>query len=558
VSRVPERIFIGVAWPYANGPIHQGQLAGAYLPPDIFARYHRTVGNHVLMVSGSDAHGTPITVRAEREGLPPEEIVARYHQSFLETWAGMGISFDLFTSTHTDNHFRVAQNFFLRLLERGYLEEGEQTLLYCETDRRFLLDRYVEGTCPICGYDGARGDQCDNCGNPLDALELINPRCRFCGQAPVRRQSRHFFLKLSKLREPLLRWLSEDKEFWRRPVLNFSLGLLREGLPDRPITRDIEWGVPVPVEGYENKRIYVWFEAVIGYLSASIEWAQRQGDPEAWRAWWQDPAAKSYYFIGKDNIYFHTIVWPGMLIGHGDLNLPYDVPANQYVTIAGGKASTSRNLAVWIPDYLSRYDPDPLRYYLAATMPETQDSEFSWAEFVRRNNDELVATWGNLVNRALTFTYRNFDGRVPEPGNLTPHDRALLDRAAGTLQEVGEHIAWCRFRAGLAAAMELAREANVYLEQTSPWKAIHEDRAAAARALYTVIGAIGALRTALYPYLPFTCQRLHEFLGEGGAIEAGGWRFHLPPPGRPLRPPEPLFKKLDPAVAEQEEARLGT
>ena len=555
---MPEHILIGVAWPYANGPIHQGQLAGAYLPPDIFARYHRTAGNRVLMVSGSDAHGTPITVRAEREARTPEEVVDEFHRSFLETWERMGISFDLFTTTDTENHFRVAQDFFLRLIERGYMYEGTQTLPYCEVEQRFLLDRYVEGTCPHCGFAGARGDQCDNCGRTLDPLDLVNPRCRFDNSTPVLRESKHFFLSFSKLREPLLAWLTEDKEHWRRPVLNFSISSLREGIPDRAMTRDIEWGVPVPVEGYERKRIYVWFEAVIGYLSAAIEWAQRQGTPDAWKAWWEDPAAKSYYFIGKDNITFHTIIWPGLLFAYGGLNLPYDVPANQYVTMAGGKASTSRNMAVWIPDYLSRYDPDPLRYYLAATMPETSDSEFSWGEYLRRNNDELVATWGNLVNRALTFTYRNFDGRIPEPGELTGQDRALLTRATEALHEVGEHIRWCRFRAGLGAAMELAREANQYLEQTAPWKAIREDRQTAGRSLYTVIGAIGALRTAFYPYLPFSSERLHCFLGEDDAIETRGWRFAAPQAGRPLRPPEPLFKKLDPSIVDEEEARLGT
>ncbi|MFN8556836.1 MAG: methionine--tRNA ligase [Dehalococcoidia bacterium] len=555
---MPERILIGVAWPYANGPIHQGQLSGAYLPPDIFARYHRTAGNHVLMVSGSDQHGTPITVRAEREGRTPQEVVDEFHRSFLETWAGMGITFDLFTTTGTENHRRVVQDFFLKLLGQGYIEPGTQSLWYCETDRRFLLDRYVEGVCPYCGYDGARGDQCDNCGRTLDALQLINPRCRFCGNPPVVRESEHYFLRLSKLKERLLAWLRDDKEHWRRNVLNFSIGVLQDDeLPDRAITRDILWGVPAPVPGFEQKRIYVWFEAVIGYLSASMEWAQRQGDPDAWRAWWQNPDAKMYNFIGKDNIYFHTIVWPGMLMAYGGLNLPYDVPANQYVTMAGAKASTSRNMAVWIPDYLTRYDPDPLRYYLAATMPETSDSEFSWSEFVRRNNDELLATWGNLVNRTLTFTYRNFEGRVPEPGVLTELDRALLARAEQGLAETGEHLRWCRFRAGLSAAMELAREANQYLEQTAPWKSLRTDRPAASRALYTVISVIGALRTALYPYLPFTCARLHAMLGEEGTIEARGWRFTPATPGAALRQPEPLFKKLEPSIVAEEEGRLG-
>jgi methionyl-tRNA synthetase len=428
---VAENILVCVAWPYANGPIHQGQMAGAYLPPDIFARYHRTAGSRVLMVSGSDQHGTPITVRAERENRTPQEVVDEFHQSFLYTWEKMGISLDLFTTTGTENHAAVSQDFFLRMIERGYMEKGTQQLPFCVQEQRFLLDRYVEGVCPFCKYDGARGDQCDNCGRTLDPIDLINPRCRFDGSTPEIRDSEQFFLRFSKLNAQLLQWLKTDKEHWRRPVINFSIAEAEKGLPDRAMTRDIEWGVAVPVEGWEKKRIYVWFEAVIGYLSASMEWAQHQGTPGAWEAWWKDADAKSYYFIGKDNITFHTMIWPSMLIAYGGLNMPYDVPANQYVTMGGSKASTSRNMAVWIPDYLSRYDPDPLRYVLSATMPETSDSEFTWAEYVRRNNDELVATWGNLVNRTLTFTYRNFDGTVPEPGELTPEDQAILKQAEG-------------------------------------------------------------------------------------------------------------------------------
>lgn len=552
-----ETIFVGVAWPYANGPIHQGQLAGAYLPPDIFARYHRTAGNRVLMVSGSDAHGTPITVRAEREGRSPESVIEEFQRSFLDTWQRIGISFDLFTTTDTENHFRVAQDFFSRLIERGYLYEGVQTLPFCEVEGRFLLDRYVEGICPNCGFDGARGDQCDNCGRTLDPLDLIQPRCRFDGSTPVQRQSTHFFLNFGKLQGPLLDWLGDDKEHWRRPVLNYSISELRGGIPDRAMTRDMQWGIPVPVEGWDEKRIYVWFEAVIGYLSASIEWAERASDPDAWRAWWEDPAAKSYYFIGKDNITFHTIIWPGLLLAYGDLNLPYDVPANQYVTMAGSKASTSRNMAVWIPDYLDRHDPDPLRYYLAATMPETSDSEFSWSEYLRRNNDELVATWGNLVNRTLSQVHRHFEGRIPEPGELTDADRALLAAADAALAETGAQIAACHFRAGLGAAMEFARQTNRYLDTTEPWKTIKTDREAAARSLYTALAAIGALRTMLYPYLPFTSTTLHGYLGDEGPIEAAGWQTRLPVPGRQLPPPAPLFRKLDPSLVEEEEGRLG-
>jgi methionyl-tRNA synthetase len=556
---VPENILIGVAWPYANGPIHQGQFAGAYLPPDIFARYHRTAGNRPLMVSGSDRHGTPITVRAEREGRSPVDVAEEFHASFLDTWERMGLSFDLFTSTGTENHARVTQDLFQRLLEKDYIYPKQQDLPYCETDRRFLLDRYVEGTCPNCGYTQARGDQCDNCGRPLDPIDLIDWRCKFCGNPPVIRQSEHMFLRLSAFQEPLRLWLDDGVKvnYWRKNVLNFSLGMLNEGLHDIAITRDIDWGVPVPLPGWENKRIYVWFEAVIGYLSAAVEWAQRQGTPDAWKDWWQNPEAKTYYFVGKDNIWFHAIIWPALLMGYGDLNLPYDVPANQFVNLGGRKSSTSQNWAVWLPDYLARYDPDPLRYYLSAAMPETSDTDFTWGEFLRRNNDELVATWGNLVNRVLTQFPRHFEGRVPEPSGLDERAKALIDRCSAVIAEVGSHIAACHFRAGIGAAMALAQEANRFLDETAPWKAIREDRQAAANALYAATVVIAALRTALYPYLPFSSSRLNELLGETTPIQYLGWRLIAPEPGRLLPPPQPLFKKLDPSIVDEEEGRLG-
>src|SRR5436190_16515793 len=495
---MPETIFIGVAWPYSNGSLHIGQIVGAYLPADIFARYRRAAGNDVLMVSGSDLHGTPITVRAEQEGRTPADVASQFHNEFIASWKRLGISWDIYTTTGTENHIHVVQEIFLRLLERGDIYQGSMKLPYCTVEKRFLLDRYVEGTCPICGDANARGDQCDNCGNVLDPIDLTDRRCKFDGSEPELRDSEHFFLRLSAYNDRLREWLSSDKPHWRKNVVNFSLGVIEQGLHDRAITRDLEWGIPIPVEGYSQKRIYVWFENVIGYLSAAIEWAQQNGQHERWRDFWQDSQTKSYYFIGKDNIWFHTLSWPAQLMGYSEAkeehyNLPYDVPANQYLTIRGSKASTSRRMAVWVPDFLSRYDPDPLRYYLAATMPETSDSDFTWADFVRRNNDELVATWGNLVNRVLTFTYRNFEGRVPEPGPLDPEDRRLLDRLEPALAATGDAIGRCRFREGLRAAMALAQEANRYLDSREPWKTLKPDRARAATSLFVTIQAINAL-----------------------------------------------------------------
>jgi methionyl-tRNA synthetase len=552
---MPEKILIGVAWPYANGSLHLGQIAGAYLPPDIFARYHRTKGNAVLMVSGSDQHGTPITVRAAEEGVTPAEIASRFHQEFLDSWQRLGIGFDLYTTTGTENHASVVQEIFLRLLEKGDIYKGTMRLPYCTVEQRFLLDRYVEGTCPICGDAGARGDQCDNCGNVLDPAELIDARCRFDGSTPEVRESEHFFLRLSAYNDRLKAWLSEDKEHWRKNVLNFSLGVLQQGLRDRAITRDLEWGIAIPLPGFEQKRIYVWFENVIGYLSAAKEWAQRRGEPETWRDFWQNPDCKSYYFIGKDNIWFHALSWPAMLMAYGGLNLPYDVPANQYLNFGGAKASTSRGTAPFLPDYLAKYDPDALRYYLAAVMPETADSEFSEADLIRRNNDELVATWGNLAHRVLTFTYRRFEGRIPQPAELDGQSRQLLERAEVILEEVGRQIGLCRFRAGLAAALGLAQEVNRYLDDKAPWKTIGEDREGAATALYTALAVINTLKVALYPYLPFTCQRLHGYLGYDGDVAGGGWRAELPPPSQPLREPAALFRKLETPPLAEEEAR---
>ena len=555
-----EKILVCVAWPYANGSLHTGQIVGAYLPADIFARYQRALGNRVLMVSGSDQHGTPVTVRAEAEGLPPENLAGRFHAEFLESWQRLGITFDLFTTTGTQNHARTAQDIFLRLLERDHIYPASMSLPYCAKDDRFLPDRYVEGTCPACGYELARGDQCDNCGRTLNAPDLLDPRCKICGSTPEWREEEHFFLRLSAFNERLKQWVSAQTH-WRKAVANWTLGILTEGLQDRAITRDIDWGVPIPVEGWESKRIYVWFEAVIGYLSASREWAERAGEPEAWREFWLDPAARSYYFIGKDNIPFHTLIWPAMLMGYSEgeekYNLPYDVPANQYQTVRGSKASTSQRLAVWVPDYLSRYDPDPLRYYLSVNMPETSDADFSWGDFVRRNNDELVATWGNLVNRVLPFTYRHFEGSVPAPAAVTAADSALLAKAEGALAATGENIGLCRFRAGLESAMVVAREANRYVEENAPWALVKEDRERCATVLHTALAVIAVLKTALYPYLPFTCQQLHAFLGNEGPVQAAGWRSVIPQPGQPLAEPKPLFRKLDPSIVEEEEARLG-
>ncbi|NQT74094.1 MAG: methionine--tRNA ligase [Chloroflexi bacterium] len=553
---MPENILVAVAWPYANGPLHLGHLAGAYLPADIFARYHRMKGNQVLMVSGSDMHGTPITISAEKEQISPEEVASRNHRGFLESWQKMGISFDLFTSTHTENHTQVVHDMFLTLMNKGYLYKDTMPSAYCPNCTRSLPDRYIEGECPYCHSTNARGDQCDECGKTLNPNDLINLRCSICGTSPEIRESEHFYFKLSAFSDRLEAWAKEQSQ-WKPNVYSFTMRYIKEGLRDRAITRDLEWGIPVPVDGFENKRIYVWFEAVIGYLSASKEWAQQNNDSEAWKQFWQGDS-RSYYFIGKDNIPFHTLIWPGMLMGYEGLNLPYRVPANEYLTLEGKQFSTSRNWAVWLPDYLERYDPDPLRYILSVNMPETGDTDFSWREFVRRNNSELVATYGNLVNRVLTFTYRNFDGHVPAIGELAPIDNALLNTANETLNNVSESLSNCRFKEGIKSAFALAQEANKYLDEKAPWKAIKENRDDAAHTLGVVLGAISCLRTVLYPFLPFSSEKLHSLLGSKGAITDIGWDFEFPLTDHALPKPEPLFTKLDDEeVISRETAKLG-
>ena len=557
---MPERIFVAVAWPYANGPLHLGHIAGCYLSADIFARYHRMKGNDVLMVSGSDTHGTPITIRADQEGITPQEVVERYHAMFLESWQKLGITFDLFTTTNTENHEKVVHDVFKSLHDKGHIYTDNMLLAYCAQCDRYLPDRYVEGTCPHCGHTRARGDQCDNCGQTLDPQELIDPRCAICGATPEFRESEHFFLKLSAFEKPLLEWV-EKQDHWRNNVKNFTRQFLRDGLKDRSISRDLSWGVPLPLDGYDSKRIYVWFEAVIGYLSAAVEWADQHGG--IWEDFWKNPATKSYYFIGKDNIPFHSIIWPAIILAYDEgLNLPYDVPANEFLSLENQKFSTSQNWAVWVPDYLERYDPDPLRYLLSINMPESGDANFSWSEFVRRNNEELVATYGNLVNRVLSFTYRNFDGKVPGVQSLDEVDQGLLRAARETMDSVDENLYHCRFKAAIGQAFGLAQEANRYLDTKAPWKTIKEDRDQAGASLTVAMQAINCLKTILYPFMPFSSQKVHEFLGFDGPVEEGSWDFEISvaaiKAGASLREPSPLYTKLDPEIIGDEVQKLGT
>lgn len=579
---VPDHILVAVAWPYANGPRHLGHVAGFGVPSDVFARYHRLRGNHVLMVSGTDEHGTAITYGADSEGISPKEFCDRNNEIIVRELQALGLAYDIFTRTTTCNHERVVQQLFRRLHQGGYIQPRTVLGAFSPSTGRTLPDRYIEGTCPICDFPEARGDQCDNCGNQLDATDLINPRSRLNGEVPEFKETEHFYFQLPAFAEELERWVRRQAH-WRPNVRNFSLRLL-EDLKPRPITRDLDWGIPIPLPGWQerpDKRIYVWFDAVMGYLSASIEWAHNRGTPEAWREWWQSPAARGYYFMGKDNITFHTVMWPAILLGVGDLNLPYDVVSTEFLTLEGRQFSTSRGHVIAVSDFLSRHEPDPLRYYLTSAGPETSDSDFTWVEFVRRNNDELVGTWGNLVHRTLVNAHRNFGG-VPEPAELTERDHRVLAQVEAGFSAVANLLEAARFKAALAEALRLAALVNQYLGEEQPWHTIKSDRSRAATTLFVAVRCVDCLKTLLTPFLPFTCQRLHSLLGYedvlapqpelsreseecgrshlvlGGTYEERDrWQPSRIEGGRQLPPPQPLFRKLDPKVVEEELARLS-
>jgi len=576
-QQVTERrtVLIAPAWPYANGPRHIGHVVGFAVPGDVLARFWRLRGARVLMASGTDEHGTPITYEADKNGIPPKDFADRNNALIVDDLVRLGMTYDIFTRTTTANHYRVTQDLFLKLFERGYLVKKKQMGAFDPATGRTLPDRYIEGKCPICGYPEARGDQCDNCGNQLDPADLINPHQRG-SDAPVEfHETEHFFFDLPAFGDQLKAWIEQHGN-WRPNVRKYSLEYVRN-LKPRAITRDLDWGVPVPLPGWEDnpsKKIYVWFDAVIGYLSASIEWAINSGKPDAWKEWWDNPESHHYYTMGKDNITFHTVMWPAILMGAGDLHLPDEIVASEFLHMEGRKFSTSRGQVIYVKDVLDQYDPDALRYYLMIAGPENQDTDFTWSEFVRRNNDELVATWGNLVHRTLVNAHRNF-GAVPQPGNLTGIDESLIKEVEAALDEVAKHLKEARFQNALKLAMGIASRVNVYLGTEQPWHTIKSDRERAGTVLYVALRCVDNLKTMLTPFLPFSSQRLHAMLGyedviapqpdvrefsENGASHTvitgeyeavDRWRPSQLEPGRTLPAPQALFKRLD-DVSEEE------
>jgi methionyl-tRNA synthetase len=597
------RVLSAVAWPYANGPRHIGHVAGFGVPSDVFSRYMRMAGHDVLMVSGTDEHGTPILIAADEAGLTPQELADQNHRVIATDLRDLGIAYDLYTRTTTRNHTAVVQELFTGVFENGYFLEQTTKGAISPSTGRTLPDRYIEGTCPICGYDGARGDQCDNCGNQLDPADLKNPRSKINGETPAFIETQHFFLDLPALADALKVWLDEREAtgLWRPNVIKFSQNILEDIRP-RAMTRDIDWGIPIPLDGWRDnpsKRLYVWFDAVIGYLSASIEWARRGaangGDPEAWRQWWNDPEALSYYFMGKDNITFHSQIWPaellayagkgdkgGTLHAYGELNLPTEVVSSEFLTMEGKKFSSSKRVVIYVRDLLSRYQADAFRYFVAAAGPENQDSDFTWAEFVRRTNDELVAGWGNLVNRTATLINKNF-GAIPPAGELTASDTALLAAVAEAFTTVGDLIGRHRQKAAIGEAMRAVGEVNKYLADHEPWKLKGEDeRERLGTILHVAAQCVTDLNLILSPFLPFSANAIDAAYGgrgdvapmpelvesddlDGGAgypILTGdytgvpAWGRRPVVVGTPIEKPTPVFVKLDPAVVDEELARL--
>ena len=602
-------ILSAVAWPYANGPRHIGHVAGFGVPSDVFSRYMRMSGHDVLMVSGTDEHGTPILVAADAEGVSARELADRNNRLIVEDLVALGLSYDLFTRTTAGNHYAVVQEMFRTVRDNGYMIEQVTRSAISPSTGRTLPDRYIEGTCPICGTPGARGDQCDTCGNQLDPTDLINPRSRINGEKPEFVDSTHYFLDLPALAGALGAWLEERQASgtWRPNVIRFSVNLLADIRP-RAMTRDIDWGIPVP--GWEDqptKRLYVWFDAVIGYLSASIEWARRTGDPQAWRAWWNDPQALSYYFMGKDNIVFHSQIWPAELLGYdgrgerggapgelGSLNLPTEVVSSEFLTMEGRKFSSSHGIVIYVRDFLQRYQADALRYFISAAGPETADADFTWAEFVRRTNGELVAGWGNLVNRTASMIHKRF-GAVPAPGELKDPDRALLDAIETGFDTVGGLIAQHRQKAALAEAMRLVGEANKYVADTQPFKLKGQDPATQERlatVLHTLAQAVADLNLMLSPFLPHAANDVDRVMGGAGEVApmprveevaeldpqvlpaafegrsgypvitgdyagAPSWGRHQVVVGTPVGRPTPVFTKLDESVVDTELARYA-
>jgi len=553
-----QKILVTAALPYANGPLHVGHLAGAYIPADIFVRYQRLKGADVLFICGSDEHGVPITIRADREGITPKEVVDRYHAIIGKSFERLGVAFDNYSRTSLPLHHKISQDFFLTLNRKGYVTEQSVQQYYCGTCSRFLPDRYIEGECPHCHREEARGDQCEACGRWLEPEQLIDPKCKICGSGPEMKSTKHWYFRLSAFQEQLMKW-QDSKPDWKNNVREFCSGWFQEGLSDRPITRDIDWGVPVPLPDAEGKVLYVWFDAPIGYISSSVEWAEKQGAPDRWRNYWCDPETRLIHFIGKDNIVFHAIVWPATLMAHGEFILPDHIPANEFLNIEGKKLSTSRNWAVWADEYLDAFPPDPLRYYLAANAPESKDADFVWKDFQVHNNSELADVLGNLINRCLTFTEKNFENKVPPATKIDDADRAVLEAIGQSAAKVAAALEKFQVRRAVEEMMDLARTGNKYFNDAEPWKSLKTDLQRCGTILNTTLQLLASLAIVMEPFLPFSAGKLWKMLNGPGSHRDQSWdaipELRLAD-GHPLGEREILFNKIEDEAIEEQIAKL--
>jgi methionyl-tRNA synthetase len=555
------RTLVTSALPYANGEIHLGHLAGAYLPADIYVRYLRLRGEDVLYICGSDEYGVPITLTAEKLGISPKELVDRNHESIKKSFAGFGMSFDNFSQTSREIHTETSQAFFLDLHRQGVFKQKTTQQFYSPSQNRFLADRYIEGTCPKCGSEDARGDQCEKCGTSLDPTELLNPRNAQDNSPLELKETTHWFLPLGDWQDKLTDLIDRHPE-WKDNVKQYCRGWFKDGLEDRAVTRDLGWGVPVPLPDHEGKVFYVWFEAPIGYISSTREWAAGQGDPEAWQQWWQSEDTRLVHFIGKDNVFFHAVMFPAMLMAHSeDYVLPENVPANEFLNLEGQKLSTSRGFAVWLPDYLEKFSPDPLRYTLARNLPETRDMNFTWEGFLARNNSELGNNFGNLINRVFTFIHKYFDGVVPEwsEAMMTDLDRAALDEVAADLQKYAEALEKFEIKNAMEACFHAGQVGNRYFDESAPFKTRKDDLERCGHSLGVIVQILRMLCLMLAPVVPFGMEKLWSWLGMQTPLWKGGWDEGLQdiPAGRALGKPEILFPRLEEEQIQAEIDRLN-
>ncbi|MDD4223913.1 MAG: methionine--tRNA ligase [Candidatus Cloacimonetes bacterium] len=546
------RYLVTSALPYANGKLHIGHVAGAYLPADIFVRWLKLHHEDVIYICGTDEHGTPISISADKEGVSPAEVVKRYHDSIKAAFEALEIDFDNFSGTSRPAHHLLSQEFFTALYEKGHVIPRVTRQFYCEHDKRYLPDRYVEGICPRCKAPGARGDQCDSCGQIYETTSLIEPRCKICGNQPVIRETTHWYLQLNDFKDLLERWIAKKGD-WKENVRNFMLNLLEQGLVERPITRDLSWGVTVPLADAADKVLYVWFEAPIGYISSTVEWAERTGQPERWKDYWLDPETRLIHFIGKDNIIFHALIWPAVLMGQNQTYcLPYDIPANEFMNLEGQKISTSRNWAIWVDEFVAKFPAEYLRFYLACNAPEKGDSDFSFRDFQQKVNGELNNVLGNLANRVFAFSVRNFAGRIGHPA-LSPAAKAVLDEAIALFRQIDSGYQNYQVKANSRLAMDIARLGNRWFDERKPWAQIKSDPAEVQETLWTCLTLLRLVSVTLYPILPQSMDRLRGMMGLAALQD---WELPDLAADYELNDTHPLFSKLDDAVIEAEIALL--